>query len=111
MGEFIKGDVVVVPFPFSDLSNSKRRPALVLADPEGHDLILSQITSQNICDIYSIKLRNDDFTKEALMKDSNIRPNKIFTADENIIIYRIGHLANEKMKKVTETVIEILTEE
>ncbi|WP_368489570.1 hypothetical protein [Clostridium sp. BJN0013] len=52
MGEFIEGDVVVVPFPFSDLSNSKRRPALVLANLEGYDLILSQITSKNICDIY-----------------------------------------------------------
>ena len=45
MGRFIKGDVVVVPFPFSDLSTSKRRPALVLADLAGDDLILCQITS------------------------------------------------------------------
>ena len=52
MGRFIKGDVVVVPFPFSDLSQSKKRPALVLADLTGDDLILSQITSQNIYDIY-----------------------------------------------------------
>ena len=110
MGEFIEGDVVVVPFPFSDLSNSKRRPALVLANLEGYDLILSQITSKNICDIYWIKLINDDFTKGSLMKDSNIRSNKIFTADENIIIYKIGHLADGKMNKVTETVIRILTE-
>ncbi|WP_333888267.1 type II toxin-antitoxin system PemK/MazF family toxin [Clostridium sp.] len=111
MGEFIKGDMVVVPFPFSDLSSSKRRPALVLANLEGYDLILSQITSQNICDIYSIKLRNRDFIKGSLMKDSNIRPNRIFVADKNIIIYKIGHLAKEKMEKVTKTVINILTEE
>jgi len=39
LGRFIKGDIVVVPFPFSDLSQSKRRPALVLADLEGDDLI------------------------------------------------------------------------
>lgn len=44
------------------------------------------------------------------MKDSNIRPNKIFTVDENIIIYKIGYLADGKMNKVTETVIRILTE-
>ena len=47
MGRFVKGDVVVVPFPFSDLTWVKRRPALVLAELEGDDLILCQITSQS----------------------------------------------------------------
>lgn len=49
MGRFIKGDILVVPFPFSDLSQSKKRPALVIANiEEGNDLILSQITSQEL---------------------------------------------------------------
>jgi mRNA interferase MazF len=46
MEEFVKGDVVVVPFPFSDLSEAKRRPALVIADLAGDDFVLCQITSQ-----------------------------------------------------------------
>lgn len=45
MERFVKGDVVVVPFPFSDLTKAKRQPALVIADLEGDDLILCQITS------------------------------------------------------------------
>jgi mRNA interferase MazF len=45
VAKFIKGDVVVIPFPFSDLTQSKRRPALVIAELEGDDLILCQITS------------------------------------------------------------------
>jgi hypothetical protein len=40
MGRFVKGNVVVVSFPFSDLSGSKRRPALVLADLDGDDILL-----------------------------------------------------------------------
>ena len=50
MARFVKGDVVVVPFPFSDLSQSKRRPALVITELTGNDLILCQITSQSISD-------------------------------------------------------------
>jgi len=46
--EFVRGDIVVVPFPFSDLTEAKRRPALVLAELEGEDRILCQITSQTI---------------------------------------------------------------
>ena len=45
MAEFVKGDVIVVPFPFSDLTQAKRRPALVIATLAGDDLILCQITS------------------------------------------------------------------
>lgn len=109
MGKFIKGDVVVVPFPFSDLSNSKKRPALVLASLEGEDLVLSQITSKNIFDSYSIEIKTSDFSNGTLNKDSNVRPNKIFTADKNIILYKIGNLTNKKMDEVTSKVVEIFT--
>jgi mRNA interferase MazF len=53
VAKFIKRDVVAIPFPFSDLTISKRRPALVLAALEGNDLILSQITSKTIKDLYA----------------------------------------------------------
>jgi hypothetical protein len=62
MAKFVKGEVVVIPFPFSDLSGSKRRPALVLADLPGADLILCQITSQNSPkDPFAIPLDASDF--------------------------------------------------
>ena len=62
MERFVKGDIVVVLFPFSDLSDSKRRPALVLADLIGDDIILCQITSKDVSDIYSIPLVQNDFS-------------------------------------------------
>ena len=81
MERFVKGDVVVVPFPFSDLTRSKRRPALVVAELEAGDLILCQITSQNIRDNYAISLDETDFESGIIKQKSNIRPNRIFTAD------------------------------
>ena len=61
MGRFVKGEVVVMPFPFSDLSRAKRRPALVLAELEGEDRILCQITSQPVRDRDAISLAEVDF--------------------------------------------------
>jgi len=66
MARFVKGDVVVIPFPFSDLSQAKRRPALVLAELEGNDRILCQITSRLVQDKYAIQLDEDDFAKGSL---------------------------------------------
>ena len=66
MGRFVKGDVEVVPFPFSDLTMSKRRPALVLAGLTGDDLILCQITSQGISDRYAVDLSTADFASGGL---------------------------------------------
>ncbi|HKZ00142.1 MAG TPA: type II toxin-antitoxin system PemK/MazF family toxin, partial [Rhabdochlamydiaceae bacterium] len=61
MARFIKGDIVVVPFPFSDLTQAKRRPALVITALDGDDLILCQITSQSIKDNYAIPIDDRDF--------------------------------------------------
>ncbi len=108
MEKFIKGDVVVIPFPFSDLRGSKRRPALTISNLEGYDLILCQITSKNVKDAYSIELKDDDFDIGGLRQESNIRPNKIFTADEDIILYKVGRLKIHKLQEVIDRIIEII---
>ncbi|MDP3261309.1 MAG: type II toxin-antitoxin system PemK/MazF family toxin [Thermodesulfovibrionales bacterium] len=86
MAKFVKGDVVVVPFPFSDLTQSKRRPALVISKLESDDLILCQITSQSIKDSYAVSLDDKDFETGGLKQTSNVRPNRIFTADNHIVL-------------------------
>ena len=105
MGKFVKGEVVVVPFPFSDLSSSKRRPALVLVDLPGDDLILSQITSRNVSDSMAVPLDASDVINGTLSTASNIRPNRLFTADENIILYSIGNLKADKLNDVVDNVV------
>lgn len=108
MERFVKGDVVVVPFPFSNLTSSKRRPALVVAALEEDDIILCQITSREIRDKYAITLEEKDFESGILKQKSNIRPNRIFTADHHIIIYLVGHLKSAKMQEITNRIINIL---
>ena len=108
MARFVKGDVVVVPFPFSDLSQAKRRPALVLANLSGNDVILCQITSQSIRDNYSILLTDEEFSDGSLRKASNIRPNRVFTADSGIILYKVGSLKSETCNLVIEKLIDII---
>jgi mRNA interferase MazF len=104
----VKGDVVVVPFPFSDLTQAKRRPALVVAQLEGDDLILCQITSQQIRDRYAVSLADQDFATGSLHQPSNIRPNRLFTADQHIVLYQVGHLKPSKLDTVISKIVEIL---
>ena len=102
MARFVRGDVVVVPFPFSDLTQTKRRPALVLKDLPGEDLILCQITSQTVRNAAALLIDLTDFQHGSLNKLSNIRPDRLFTANQGLILYKAGSLEAEKM-------IEVLT--
>jgi mRNA interferase MazF len=108
MGRFIKGDIVVIPFPFSDLSSSKRRPAMVLADLNGDDIILCQITSKSVRDNYSVALNDNDFIKGSLNRPSNIRPNRLFTAEKSIIIRKVGTVKTQTFNNVVKTLFQII---
>jgi mRNA interferase MazF len=109
MGAFVKGDVVVAPFPFSDLSAAKKRPARVLATLTENDVILCQITSQAVADSYAVPLIDGDFSRGGLRQASNIRPNRLFTAESSIILYRAGTISAAKMQEVLAKLMQILT--
>lgn len=108
MERFIKGDVVIVPFPFSDLTSIKKRPAFVITDLKGNDIILCQITSQFVKDSYSLSVRNSDFVKGSLERISNVRPNRLFTADKNIIIRKAGTIHKNKINEIMSKLLSII---
>ena len=97
-------------FPFSDLSQTKRRPALVLATLSGDDVILCQITSQAKSDAYSVVLDASDFESGGLNLPSRIRPNRLFTADSRIALYATGRVRDSKWKEAANAVIAILNQ-
>ena len=93
----VAGEVVVLPFPHTNLQPGKRRPALVVVDLAGSDLILCQITSQAHQDSYSISLDAGDFQSGRLSMRSYIRPNRLFTVEESVILYSAGKLTRAKL--------------
>ena len=111
MERLVKGDIVVVPFPFSNLSTSKKRPALVLVNLQGDDILLCQITSQNSIEKTAIPLKTKDFVSGTLPSDSFIRPTRIFTADKTLIIRKAGTISTKLMDKVINKIIAVLREE
>ena len=102
------GSVVLVPFPFSDLSQSKRRPAVVLADAERGDWILCQVTSKPYADARAVELAEDDFGHGTLRLVSYARPAKLFTAHESLFVAEAGVLRAKSLKRITDEVVSLL---
>ena len=110
MEGFVKGDIVVLPFPFSDLSVSKRRPALVVAKGEYGDIVLCQITSKPKKISDAVELKDKDFLEGKLKITSYARARKIFTADAGLILYRACKIKKEKMTEVENIICRIMKE-
>jgi len=108
MERFVKGDVVITPFPFSDLRSLVRRPALIVANLKGDDLILCQITSKRHHDPYQILLDKKDFSDGNLSVSSFIKPSILFTLRNSIILYRVGKINRNKIKEVEDKICNII---
>ena len=108
MGAFAAGQVVLVRFPFSDLSSSKVRPAIVLANASRSDWILCQVTSKTYGDARAIEVDSSDFVRGSLRLTSYARPGKLFTAHASLIAGQIAELRPEKLKMVSDAVVAII---
>ena len=97
-----------MPFPFSDLTQSKIRPAVCLAAAGRGDSILCQITSQPYGDPLAIRIEDVDFTSGGLRVASYIRPAKLFTGDATLIVRSAGVLMPAILNNVRDTVINLL---
>ncbi len=100
MGKPVAGEVVIIPFPQTNLVVGKRRPALVIANLPGDDLILCQITTRARSDQACIALDAADFERGQLAQPSFIRPQRLFTIEHHVILYSIGKLKPSKLAQV-----------
>ena len=108
MGRPGPGVVVLVRFPFSDLSSSKLRPALVLAAAGGTDWVLCQITSNPYGDPRAQPLEAASFVEGGLPRQSYARPGKLFTANESIFVRHVGLLDVAVHRRIIDAVIALL---
>ncbi len=102
------GKVILVPFPFSDLSESKLRPALILADAGRGDWVLCQITSKPYGDPRAISIIDESFMSGSLRVASFARPGKLFTASSGLVVGEVGMLKPSLTHRVLESIIEML---
>ena len=109
MARFVSGDVVVLPFPFTDLSSTKVRPALVLASLTRGDVILCQITSQAGSHAKVVPVLKSDFMPGAVLPhDSYALPHRVVTAHESCVLRRAGRLNSAKLNEVREGVCAVI---
>jgi mRNA interferase MazF len=115
MTDFKPGDVVLVPFPFSDLSRAKPRPALVLGSQLSceklPDLILCQITSKK--ERYLSPKLGDvplkDWGKAGLPLQSTVRVVKLATLSKETVFSRLGSLTSSDMERVVSAFLSIFS--
>ncbi len=108
MGTPAIGAVVLITFPFSDLSASKLRPALILASAGRDDWICLQITSKPYADVNPIELMDADFAQGSLQRTSYLRPGKLFTAHHSLFQRTAGQISANKLEQTRNAVIEII---
>jgi mRNA-degrading endonuclease toxin of MazEF toxin-antitoxin module len=94
----VAGEIVVIPFPRTD--SGKRRPALVIADLPGADLILCQITSRAHSDAFAVPLDTSDCERGEIEAPCFIRTQRLFTVEQHVILHSVGKVTTEKFDEV-----------
>ncbi len=101
----IKGDIVLIPFPFTDLTSKKRRPALVLLSGD-LDVVLAFITTKLFYEEKSsIVIESSD--KTGLKKQSLIRIDKLITLDKELVIGKLGKITDSKLSEVNKKITQL----
>jgi len=100
--------VVLIPFPFSDLSRSKLRPAVALAHVGRGDWIMCQITSNPYADSDAVLLTDENFISGSLQRQSYARPGKLFTANQSLVSGVAGILHTKTRIDIVEKIERLL---
>ena len=105
---FRQKDIVLIPFPYSDLTGSKQRPALILSNEtlKGDDEICCLITSNPKSG--GMKIEEKCFNEGKLPFSSFVKPERLFTINSKIIRKKLGSITNRFHNNILENVIYFL---
>ncbi len=99
-----QGEIVIVPFPFSDLSRVRQRPVLILSKEEDSkktdDVITCGITSNLKNAAHSVLIDNTDLESGKIPVKSRIKVDKLFTLEKSIIVKSVAKIKKEALEKV-----------
>ena len=106
-----KGDIVLAEFPFTDLSQKKLRPALVLwASSTIDEITIGFISSQNVTSIsldeFALNVSAPEFTSTGLKVSSQVRVTRIVSLEQRLILRRLGELGSQRMQELNATIIQ-----
>lgn len=113
--KFRQGDVILLPFPFTDLAAVKRRPALIVSSDRFHklseDIILVAMTSQVPPSLteFEMPLKSHDMALGSLPKPSVVKLGKIFTAHRSLIVKRVGRVQKGSLVKIVTHLRQLFT--
>ena len=108
MEGFVRGDIIIIEFPYSDLKSVKRRPVLILKVPKGEGIIVAQITGESYEKQVEIALEKEDFKQGSLKRDSYVRMDKIASIEKVLIKYKAGSLKQEKSNEIIDKICSFL---
>jgi mRNA interferase MazF len=99
---FERGDLLLVPFPFSDLSATKRRPVLALTGPDRYgDFIAIPVTSRPQAE-HGVPLAAADLLRGALPAPSWIRTDRIVTLNSSLVVKSVGRVSERAIAAAVE---------
>lgn len=105
-------EIVLVPFPYSDLSSTKRRPVLIISNDNYNqnfpDVVVCVVTSNLHKDGYSVELENEDLEIGVLPESSIVKAHKLFTIHQDKIIKKFSLVKGEYFEKVADKIRHLI---
>jgi mRNA interferase MazF len=106
-----QGDIVLIQIPYSDLSQQKRRPALVISNDDYNrssaDVIVVALTSNSDRVLYSFTLTSADLVTGNLQRNSQVRVDKVYTLSQQLVLKVFGRVKDEIIVRVQETLQQL----
>ncbi len=106
-----QGEIVLLPYPFSNFDGAKVRPALVVSNnffnKKSDDCVMVPLTTVMKEEPYSVLINQENLSSGKLLKSSRVRADKIFSVEKGLVVMKIGRVNDDTFKKVKAEIFKI----